>query len=203
MSQQEIFKRGNHANLGRSFERELEATHEWYRAQNLADVIKNPNEWQFVSEKQYAERQKLVSLGKFPAGSAAACDNGRKIFRVKSDVDFSGGGKRFSVMFDAKETSGKNFPLSNIKGHQIQRMVNSSRCGVIAGFMIKIVDRVFFVPASVVRAKENKLLVQRGRRAKPGTASFSIEELEANAVEIPRNRINMLWDWYSVLAKGQ
>jgi len=207
MSQGALFSVTSHSNLGKGFERELRATHDWYRMNGTADVIQNPNEWAFISEKEYASCMEKLRKGQFPPGSLAECDNGRKMQRVKSDVDFAGGGKGFSVCFDAKETEQQSrFPLSNLKASQIERVVRSSRCGVaIAGFMVKftVLDRVFFIPAAMARAKENKLLAQTGggrKRARPGTASFSIEELESGgaAIEIFRHK-NGLWDWMKYL----
>lgn len=193
----------NHSNLGRGFEKELAAVHEWYRLQGLADIEKNPSAWAFISEKEYREKLWLVEKGKGAAGSLAVCDNGRKMMRVTSDVDFTGGGKDFSVCFDAKETKEDRMPMSGLRPHQIQRLMMSSRCGVIAGFMIKLLkaNRVFFVPVKFVRGKEEELLKQTSRRAKPGTASLSIEEMEVNGIEIFRHKMNTLWDWLPVLVK--
>jgi penicillin-binding protein-related factor A (putative recombinase) len=192
------------SNLGRGFEKELDAVHEWYRAQGWADIVQNPNTWQIVSEKRYLEKLKLVQQHKAAPGSLAVCDNARKMMRVTSDVDFTGGGANFSICFDAKETKEDRLPMSSLRDHQIQRLVSSSRCGTIAGFMIRMLkhNRVFFVPAAYARRRENALAVQSGRRAKSGTASLSIEDLEANAIEIHRHKLNTLWDWLPVLVGG-
>jgi hypothetical protein len=42
--QQTLFQVSNHSNLGKDFEREMRATHDWYRLQGWADVVKNPTE---------------------------------------------------------------------------------------------------------------------------------------------------------------
>lgn len=179
---------------GKQFEQELTATHDWYRFNRKADIVQNPNEWQITTEKHYSQRLSKIKAKKASPGTLATTDKNQRMLRVYSDVDFSGGGENFSVMFDAKETSVNRLPIANIRPHQIDRLYKASRCGVIAGLMVKLVkvDRVFFIPAAVVRDKEADLLAGRG------SASFSISDLEDDAVEIRRNTYG-LWDWLSVL----
>lgn len=206
MSQRELFRtaRADHSNRGRGFEMELAAVHDWYRMQGKADIVQNPSAWAFISDKEYLERLKAIEKGKASPGTLAVTDNGMKLMRVPSDVDFSGGGANFAICFDAKETREMRVPLFHLKTHQIHRLMLSSRCGTIAGFMIKFTKpgRVFFIPARYARDKEDQLLKQTGRkRAKAGTASISIEECEKNGVEIFRHKMNTLWDWLAVLVK--
>lgn len=189
----------SHSNLGIGFEKELETVHDYYRRQRWCDVVKNPSEWKFITDGQYA------ALAYKNPGGVAKTGNGFFMRRIPSDVDFSGGGKskngKFSICFDAKESSAKTFPLSNFQKHQIGRLRESAMCGAIAGAMIylTVFNRVFFVPAAFLTGKETVWLSQPGRRAKPGTASISLAEFEDHAVEI--KNVNGLWDWYAVLVK--
>lgn len=197
-TQQTLFGVADHANMGIEFEKELETAHDWYRLQGWADVRKIPSSWSFIS---FSEYQKLQQ--KLPGAHLAVTDDGRYMQRVKSDVDFVGAGERFGICFDAKVASGKSFPLANIPAHQLAKLKSRARCRIIAGVMIYMAayDRVFFVPYRYLEQRETVLLQQSGRRAKPGTASISLSDLETHAVEIFRHKMNMNWDWLKALVK--
>lgn len=188
--------RSAHANLGRSWERELEAVHDLYRLEGKADVVKNPNDWTFITQRQH-EKQRF----KYGPGYFAKTMDGKYMMRSQSDVDFSGGGKNFSVCFDAKHCEAKTFPISSMAEHQIHRLRQSARCGAIAGFMLQMVmfDRVFFIP---VKYADDRMMAYRrqrvGGRAKAGTASISLSDLVNNCVEIPRSRAGIR-DWLPIL----
>lgn len=190
--QKQLFARADHSNLGRAWEKELEAVHEFYRISAKADIVKNPNDWTFISERDY---QKLSA--RYHPGMFARTDSGSMLMRARSDVDFSGGGKGFAICFDAKVTEKPHFPLANLSDHQLARLRQSARCGTIAGFMIKLAahDRVFFLPARQADERFTHWQTHRGRRAKPGMASIKVEDLASIAVEITKNKINGLWDW--------
>lgn len=199
MKQGAFFKRANHSNLGKEFEAELSAVHDWYRMQGWADVVQNPNEWRIIGSNEYQARLKSA-----PPGALAVCNNGLKMARSRSDVDFSGGGEKFSVCWDAKQTGGNRFPISSMKAHQIDRLVKSAKCGTVAGFMIKFteLDRVFFLQAGVAREFENRYLRQAGK-VKRGTASISVEQMEENATEIFKNKLNRFWDWLPIMIEKE
>jgi len=77
-----------------------------------------------------------------------------------STVDFAGlieGGK--FIAYDAKETLSKtNFPLSNIKQHQLEYLSMANELGGIAFFLIHFKtlypDKAFYTPISLVRYYE-------------------------------------------------
>src|SRR5438045_1599613 len=195
-NQHMLFGRADHSNLGRAWENELEAVHDFYRLQGKADIVKNPNDWDFISEREYS-----IASTKYNAGMFARTDNGRRLMRARSDVDFSGGGKGFAICFDAKFTEKPHFPLANISDHQLVRLKQSARCGTIAGFMIKlgVHDRVFFLPIKQADERFMHWQTHRGRRAKPGMASINVDDLASIGVEITQSKINGLWDWLPVI----
>lgn len=196
--QQTLFKVANHSNQGKDFENELETLHDLYRRNRLADVRKNPNNWSFISQAEYIKLQ-----NKLPPAHLAKTGDGRYMQRVKSDVDFSGGGENFAIAFDSKVCSGNTFPLGNVESHQSHKMRERHRCRIITGAMVYMAKfgRVFFVPFAYLEMRDTALRKQTGRRAKKGTASISLIELEANAIEIPKNKSNALWDWYPQLVR--
>jgi hypothetical protein len=94
-----LFSVGNHSNLGRAFERELEGVHDWYRLQGWADVRNIQSSWKFISRQEYDNLMRLVVQRKYDPGMLAVCANGRVMKRIKSDVDFSGSGEKFGIAF--------------------------------------------------------------------------------------------------------
>jgi recombination protein U len=182
--------RANHAHLGREFERLLEASHEEYKVRKLAIIEKNPIEWKYCgrSDYDYLSQNRSADL-------TAKTNTGRFIKRAQSDVDYSGtlkGGR--SINFDAKQTGGKSFPLSNVEKHQIRNLREKAEMGAISGLMIYFteLERIFFVSAQAV-AKIYDAIITGGRK------SLSIEYCEGEGVEIPK-RGNQI-DWLKVLNK--
>lgn len=202
-NQQKLFNVFDHSNLGLKFELDLEAAHDWYQRQGWADVRKIPSNWVFISEAEYQKLLIKLGRGELSPGSLAVCDNGRKMQRVKSDVDFVGSGSRFGIAFDAKTSSGTNFPLSMVKPHQMLKLRQRSLCKITSGAMVLMAkyNRVFFVSFDYLDRRQMQLLRQTGPRATPGTASISMADLEAHAVEIFKHKTNQLWHWLPQLVK--
>lgn len=193
-TQPNLFKVANHSNLGKDWEKQLEALHDFYRLRRLCDVVKNAERWIFCCEKDYEK------YSRFDPGMVARDGKGRPMRRTESDIDFSGGNANFSICFDAKETSADRLSLDFFKPHQVSRLLVSAKCGSVAGFMVKMTkfDRVFFLNIALVDAKIIAKIKQTGRRAKPGTGSFSLSELEENATEIKKSA-NGQFDWFVAL----
>lgn len=202
-SQETLFPVADHSNQGKDFEADLDAVHDWYRRQGWADVRKIPHAWQFISEREYLKLQ-----SKPPPSHLAKTEDGRFMQRVKSDVDFTGGGFfrdfGFGIVFDAKSVKGDRFPLSNLESHQLHKLRERSRCKMLAGIMLRFKDynRVIFVPYQYLNQRyEYWLRSKSGGRAAAGTASVSLADAEQNGVEIFRHKNNMLWDWLPCLVK--
>jgi penicillin-binding protein-related factor A (putative recombinase) len=194
--QQEMFKRTDHANLGKEFEAELAAAHDWYRMNRVVDIVWNKNDWDFARGRDFHMAKAAYEKG---LATAARTGNGGYIWRVRSDIDFSGGG----FVFDAKSTVEDRWSLQKIEAHQVRRLRDSGRCGSRAGVFIKFItaDRVFWLDIATLGPLFDRYEVQTvgRRRAKPGTGSLSIDQLEEIGIEIPRHRVNRLWDWYAKL----
>jgi recombination protein U len=202
--QKALFQRADHSNRGREWENQLKAVHDWYRLAGKADVIQNPNEWSFISPTT-----KRSTAHRYDKGTFATTDDGRLLMRQQSDVDFSGGGKGFAVCFDAKTCAVDRFPIDSFREHQILRLRQSSRCGTIAGFLIRMssVDRVFWIPADYAEnryfkwktAPRSRGTTKTRGRVAAGVGSLSIEDLEGHGIEVTRNKVNGLWDWLAVV----
>lgn len=189
------------SNLGKNFEAELKAAHDFYREKGWVDVSQNTSQWEFVPD--WWIKKKLAD-GRINGDMYAKTPNGSTIARVKSEPDFAGGGANFSIKFDAKESRGNSIPLGNFKPDQIHRLKLSAKCGGVTGFMVKMSEheRVFFISEKFVAEKYEAWMRLKnipGKNAPKGTASISIAELEEFGKEIKRHRINGLWDWFPVL----
>lgn len=197
--------RADHSNLGKAFEEELEFMHKQYRREGAVDVVQNPNSWEFARGEHWHFYKKLFHQKDH---KAALTGDGRPLMRVYSEVDFSGGNGEQSFCFDAKMTKGSRFPFDSIKPLQVTRLKESARCGTCAGVMIQFYEhrRVFFISIEKFAPKYDawyKTSDLRGVRAKPGTASLSIEECEQIGVEVFRRGNSDYWDWYAVLRRNK
>jgi penicillin-binding protein-related factor A (putative recombinase) len=194
--QQSMFKRTDHSNLGKGFEAELAAAHDWYRMNHVIDIVQNHNLWEYAEGQGWHRARVRYESGD---RTVARTGDGGFIIRQKSDVDFSGGG----FVFDAKETSAERWPFSSIEDHQVLRLQQSKQCGSTSGIFIKFVkhDRVFWLGSPTLSAVFNKWMVASygRRRAKPGEASLAISQLEEMGIEIFRHPVNKLWDWFERL----
>lgn len=181
----------NHANLGRELESMLERTHEIYAAQNLAQMKKHPVEWKYTSSEAYRE------LLNYRQDVTARTNTGRYIARIRSYIDFSGVAAGRFVAFDAKQVSRFNFPLGDLRSHQLTRLVAAELCGGIAGLIIRFTNyqRMFFVPASYVD-QVNTAIADGGKK------SISLKDCEVSGKEI-KQRADLECDWYPALIAGR
>ena len=192
--------RGNNSNKGKEFEKALDQMHDFYRNQGLIDVSKNVEQWGFTSVTAQNFKWKWENA----PGTAARCNNHLGLVRFTSEPDYSGGNGSISVMFDAKQTNGKSISLANLETHQIGRLKQAAKCGVITGFLIWFYEegRCFFAPVAFVLKKEEIWLKQSGKRAAKGTASISIAELEINGREVFQHKYGY-WDWFSAVCQPE
>lgn len=169
-------KHVSHANLGKNFETMLSKTHAEYAARKLAQIDQNPLQWVYINESQFR------TFADSTYEIVAKTNRGNFLKKAKSNIDFSGviapHGK--AVHFDAKQTKGKSFPLSNLQKHQLDTLIGKEQLGAVAGIMLYFseLNRVFFVRAKILDAAFIEMLYKGGRR------SLSLAQCEENAVEI-------------------
>ena len=200
-SQLNLFAVADHSNMGKAWERELETLHDFYRLQSSADIVKNAEKWIYIGNAEY---DRLFAAD---PGLVARDGHKRAMKRTASDVDFSGGGYNpktgttFAIVFDAKCTAADRLALSMLKEHQIYRLRQSHKCRCLAGFLVLMAkfDRVFWLPYGVAERKFTDYKKQTGKRAAPGSASFTMNELESSCIEIRKNKTNGCFDWLAVI----
>src|SRR4051794_35183803 len=95
-----------HARLGLGFQAEIDATNKYYRARGIANVRRTNVDWVYTGEPSKRDH--------YVPSQWARTDDGRRLRRIKSDVDYRGGGRGFAISFDAKETADASLPLRNI-----------------------------------------------------------------------------------------
>ncbi len=194
-------KHVSNSNRGKIFEAELDAMHDIYRRKGWVDMVKNSTEWIYINQDKY------IQMSRSNPGLVAKTADGRCLRMKASNVDFSGGNRERSFIFDAKEISGDKFPFAKIKDHQVRRLLESAKCGTCSGVIIKFTElnRVFFVSISAFHTKFDKWFVNSqiagGKRAEKGAASFSIEELEQIGCEIFADKMTGYPNWFPELNK--
>jgi recombination protein U len=181
-------KVANHSKRGDELEKALERTHGEYLFRRLADVRKNPQQWNYVSDRWLLKHPQ-------PPSRIATCGDGQKMIRVKTSVDYVGGGRNFSIKFDAKDSAGVSIPLNNFSQHQIDEVRDAVRCGMIAGFLICFYeqDAIYFASGELIQSVLDDYQFRNGR------ASIPIKTFEEKALKIPVK--DNLINWYPVLVK--
>lgn len=166
----------------------LERSHEVYATQRVAAMQRNPSEWKYTGpaafSKMKGHHQDLV----------ARTNTGRYLQRVRSTVDFSGVAAGRFVTFDATQVSRLNFPLSDLRPHQLTTLLFAEECGAISGLMIHFTTygRTFFVPAKYVEQVWNAMTSADGKK------SISLSDCEQNGTEVPKSPL-IECDWLPVL----
>ncbi|MFJ7662979.1 Holliday junction resolvase RecU [Lysinibacillus sp. NPDC097162] len=106
---------GGHANRGAKLEMLVEMTNNQYRNAWLADIRKVPTHVKI-----------LKTEGNKVSGH----------LDTATWVDYSGIYEGYSIIFDAKETKLKRFPLKNISPHQYQLLKSWHKHGAIAFLLV-------------------------------------------------------------------
>lgn len=134
-------------NRGNSFEIAISNSNNVYMHLGLASIIKRPTPVKVL---------KTDKTGRIILQST---------WDKKSTVDYDGVYQGKAVHFEAKSTEIEtNFPLKNIKDHQVQHLDRVEKMGAICFFLIEFSKshEIFFVPFSVI--KEYYAAAQAGGR---------------------------------------
>jgi recombination protein U len=92
----------------------------------------------------------------------------KAFFEEKSTVDYYGVVQGLSIVFDAKETEKKSFPLQNIHEHQIEYMQKIKNQGGLAFIIVnfKYYNEFILIPIEVIHYYYQKSL-NGGRKSIP------------------------------------
>lgn len=132
------------ANRGMTLEKDLNISNEYFLNRNIANIHKKPTPIQIVTVD-------------YPKRSAAKITEA--YFKVASTTDYNGVYKGKAIDFEAKECSGKSFPLKSIHKHQIEHLKNVIYHGAIAFIIIRFTseDITYYVKAQdIINIYENK-----------------------------------------------
>lgn len=140
---------------GSSLEEYINHTNEAYRSSNIALIQKIPTP---ITPIEIDKRTRHITLA---------------YFEQKSTVDYIGAVQGIPICFDAKECSGKTFPIANIHSHQMEFMEDWNNQKGVAFFLIFYTseDRFYYL-------RFEEALKYWNRAMTGGRKSFTIDELE-------------------------
>ncbi|WP_341320338.1 Holliday junction resolvase RecU [Solibacillus sp. FSL H8-0523] len=148
----------SHANRGAFLERVIDLANNKYRSAGLADINKIPTPVKITE------------------------DYGRMVKGCKEKalwVDYCGIYNGTAVIFDAKQTSGTNFPLVNLEQHQYNLLKSWSEKGAVAFLIVYFskYDKYYYLPFHTLKWA-------RERAESGGRKSISYEEFQTMAQEV-------------------
>jgi recombination protein U len=149
---------------GSTLEEILNITNENYLKMNLAIIQKIPTS---IKPVEFDKTKGIIKLA---------------YFEQKSTVDYMGNVQGIPICFDAKETTRKSLPISNIHPHQIEFMENFTKQEGIA-FIIayfQVIDEYYFIPF-----EDLKIFWERAKNG--GRKSISFKECNPEFI-IPNNK---------------
>ncbi|MCR1897591.1 Holliday junction resolvase RecU [Irregularibacter muris] len=131
---------------GNTLEELINLTNENYLKHNLAIIQKIPTS---IKPVKFDKEKGIIKLA---------------YFEQKSTVDYMGSVQGIPVCFEAKETTKKNLPISNIHAHQIEFMEQFTRQKGVAFLIVyfNTVDEYFFIPFEDLKIYWER--AQRGER---------------------------------------
>ncbi|WP_062052382.1 Holliday junction resolvase RecU [Bacillus sp. JCM 19034] len=164
-----------HGNRGMAFEHLINVTNQQYSNKGMAIINKRPTPVKVLKSKG----TRVLS----------------GYFEEKSTVDYDGIYESKPIVFEAKTTGEKRFPLSMLSKHQYDYLEQAHKNGAIAFLLIEIrpVHRVFLLPVETFRHYMVKA-------KKGGRKSIPLDDLDIYAYEVNRGR-GVLLDYLAVVNK--
>ncbi len=151
-----------YGNRGMSLESDLNITNEYYIENKIAYIYKKPTPIQIV-KVDYPSRKKAVIKEAY--------------FKEPSTTDYNGLYKGKYIDFEAKETTQKSFPLSNIHSHQIKHIrniyENNGICFIIVRFnsynetyLLMAKDFIYFIDNIKKKTIPRSYFMEKGYKIK-------------------------------------
>ena len=141
------------ANLGESFESEINESNEYYLNKGIAAIYKKPTPVQIV-KVDYPARNKAKIVEAY--------------YKTPSTTDYNGIYKEKYIDFEAKSCRELNFSFERIYEHQIRHLERIDKLGGIAFLIIEFssIDEVYILPSNLLIEKYEESL-QGGRKSIP------------------------------------
>ncbi|MFA9459099.1 Holliday junction resolvase RecU [Halalkalibacter sp. AB-rgal2] len=164
-----------YGNRGMAFEHLINITNQQYISKGMAIINKRP-----TPVKVLKSQGKRVISG---------------FFEEKSTVDYDGIYEGKSIVFEAKSTGEKRFPLSMLSKHQYDYLELAHKNGAIAFLLVEIrpLHRVFLLPVETIRHYMEKA-------KKGGRKSIPLDDLDVYTYEVNRGR-GVALDYLAVVDK--
>ncbi|UPW82745.1 Holliday junction resolvase RecU [Lysinibacillus sp. Ag94] len=153
----------SHANRGAKLEMLVEMTNNQYRNAWLADIRKIPTPVKILNK------------------------DGNKVtghLDTPTWVDYSGIYEGYSIIFDAKETKLKRFPLKNISPHQYQQLKSWNKHGAVAFLLVAFWLEGKNEPEIYVLRFEQLEAVYENQNAGRGSKSISLDFFRENCERV-------------------
>lgn len=141
------------ANLGESFESEINESNEYYLNKGIAAIYKKPTPVQIV-KVDYPARNKAKIVEAY--------------YKTPSTTDYNGIYKEKYIDFEAKSCRELNFSFERIYEHQIRHLERIDKLGGIAFLIIEFssIDEVYILPSNLLIEKYEESL-NGGRKSIP------------------------------------
>ena len=141
------------ANLGESFESEINESNEYYLNKGIAAIYKKPTPVQIV-KVDYPARNKAKIIEAY--------------YKTPSTTDYNGIYKEKYIDFEAKSCRELNFSFERIYEHQIRHLERIDKLGGIAFLIIEFssIDEVYILPSNLLIEKYEESL-NGGRKSIP------------------------------------
>ncbi len=141
------------ANLGESFESEINESNEYYLNKGIAAIYKKPTPVQIV-KVDYPARNKAKIVEAY--------------YKTPSTTDYNGIYKEKYIDFEAKSCRELNFSFERIYEHQIRHLERIDKLGGIAFLIIEFssIDEVYILPSNLLIEKYEES-INGGRKSIP------------------------------------
>lgn len=141
------------ANLGESFESEINESNEYYLNKGIAAIYKKPTPVQIV-KVDYPARNKAKIVEAY--------------YKTPSTTDYNGIYKEKYIDFEAKSCRELNFSFERIYEHQIRHLERIDNLGGLAFLIIEFssIDEVYILPSNLLIEKYEESL-NGGRKSIP------------------------------------
>ena len=147
-----------YANRGKKLEDLIDKTNITYKKLGIADIRKVPTPIKITSYK-FGKITGFPTIGQW--------------------VDYVGVSYNSIIVFDAKQTTGKSLPLSNIHSHQFELLESWYHYGANSFLVVNFTDenKYFYLPFEVLSWAYDRM-ISGGRK------SIALSEFEEKAIEL-------------------